>query len=66
MERLIQFAEGRGHSLLELAFSWLAIQATTASVIAGAVSPQQVRANASAADWKLTTGELAEIDELLK
>ena len=65
VERLIQFAEGRGHSLLELAFSWLAAQPAVASVIAGAVSPQQVRANASAAGWALTADDLAEIDRLL-
>lgn len=65
VERLIQFAEGRGHSLLELAFSWLAAQPTVASVIAGASSPEQVRANASAARWDLSSGDLAQIDALL-
>jgi len=65
VERLIQFAEGRGHTLLELAFSWLAAQPAVASVIAGAVSPAQVRANASAAQWNLTADDLAEIDRLL-
>jgi len=65
VERLIQFAEGRGHSLLELAFSWLAAQPTVASVIAGAVSPEQVRANSTAALWKLTGDDLATIDALL-
>jgi aryl-alcohol dehydrogenase-like predicted oxidoreductase len=66
VERLIQFAEGRGHSLLELAFSWLASQTAVASVIAGAVSPAQVRANASAANWNLTADDLAQIDSLMK
>jgi aryl-alcohol dehydrogenase-like predicted oxidoreductase len=65
VERLIQFAEGRGHSLLELAFSWLAAQPTVASVIAGAVSPEQVKANASAALWELSSADLAQIDALL-
>ncbi len=65
MERLIQFAEGAGHSLLELAFSWLAAQPGVASVIAGAVSPEQVRANAAAPLWKLSPGELREIDALM-
>jgi aryl-alcohol dehydrogenase-like predicted oxidoreductase len=36
-----------------------------ASVIAGAVSPEQVRANATAALWKLTAEDLREIDGLL-
>jgi aryl-alcohol dehydrogenase-like predicted oxidoreductase len=66
VERLVQFAEGRGHSLLELAFSWLAAQTAVASVIAGAVSPAQVRANASAANWNLAADDLAQIDGLMK
>ena len=61
MEKLTAFAKERGHTLLELAFSWLAAQPTVASVIAGATSPEQVKANASAADWKLTAADLAEI-----
>jgi len=65
VERLIQFAAARGHSLLELAFSWLAAQPAVASVIAGAVSPEQVRANAAAVRWKLTPEDLHEIDALM-
>jgi aryl-alcohol dehydrogenase-like predicted oxidoreductase len=65
VERLIQFAESRGHSILGLAFSWLAAQPTVASVIAGATSPEQVRANAAAPLWKLTAEDLQEIDRLL-
>ena len=65
VERLIQFAAGRGHSLLELAFSWLAAQPAVASVIAGAVSPEQVKANAAAARWKLSAEDLKEIDRLV-
>ncbi len=64
VDRLTQFAEAHGHSVLELAFSWLAAQPTVASVIAGATSPEQVRANATAANWKLTAAELAEISAL--
>ena len=66
VERLIRFAEGRGHSLLELAFSWLAAEPAVASVIAGAVSPEQVRANAAAPVWKLSSEELREIDRLIE
>jgi aryl-alcohol dehydrogenase-like predicted oxidoreductase len=65
VERLTRFASGNGHSLLELAFSWLAAQPTVASVIAGAVSPEQVQANAPAALWKLTPADLGEIDKLV-
>ena len=65
VEMLLQFAEGHGHTLLELAFSWLAAQPAVASVIAGATTPEQVKANAAAPAWKLSTEDLAEIDRLL-
>ena len=65
VERLIQFAAARGHSLLELAFSWLAAQPAVASVIAGAVSPAQVRVNRTAPQWKMSPEDLREIDVLL-
>jgi aryl-alcohol dehydrogenase-like predicted oxidoreductase len=65
-ESLGKFAGSRGHSLLELAVSWLAAQRGVASVIAGAKTPEQVRGNASAAGWKLNPQELAEVDEILQ
>jgi aryl-alcohol dehydrogenase-like predicted oxidoreductase len=63
-EALAQFAEAHGHTLLELAFSWLAARPSVASIIAGATSPEQIRANAAAVAWKLNPAELAEIDRL--
>ncbi|WP_437303388.1 aldo/keto reductase [Sorangium sp. So ce388] len=63
-EALAAFASSRGHTLLELAFSWLAGRPTVASVIAGATSPEQVRANAAAVGWRLTADDLREIDRL--
>jgi aryl-alcohol dehydrogenase-like predicted oxidoreductase len=65
VEKLIQFTSSCGHSLLELAISWLACQSTVASVIAGAKTPEQIRANAASAGWKLSGAEMAEIDEIL-
>jgi len=64
VEALIAFAESRGHSLLKLAFSWLAARPEVSSVIAGAKTPDQVRANSLAADWRLTTADLAQIERL--
>lgn len=64
VERLIAFAEGRDRTILELAFSWLLARPAVASVIAGATSPEQVRANAAAAGWRLSEEELAEVDAL--
>ncbi len=65
VEALIRFAEDRGHSILELAFSWLLARDPVTSVIAGATTPEQVRANAEAASWRMTEQELAEVDDLL-
>jgi aryl-alcohol dehydrogenase-like predicted oxidoreductase len=62
VESLRDVAERRGHSLLDLAFSWLLRSDVVASVIAGATKPEQIRANAAAADWELSKEELAAID----
>jgi aryl-alcohol dehydrogenase-like predicted oxidoreductase len=64
VEALIAFAEARGHSLLELAMSWLAAQPQVGSIIAGATSPEQLEANVNAASWTLTAEDLEEIDRL--
>jgi aryl-alcohol dehydrogenase-like predicted oxidoreductase len=53
-----------GHTLLELAMSWLAGLPRLASVIAGATSAGQVRANAAAASWALTAEDRAEVDRI--
>jgi len=65
VERLVAFAEARGHTLLELAFSWLLTRPTVGSVIAGATKPGQVRGNAAAAGWRLSSEDLAELDGIL-
>jgi len=63
--KLEAFAAERGHSLLELAFSWLAAQKVTGSVIAGATKPEQIQSNVAAASWKITADDLARIDEIV-
>jgi aryl-alcohol dehydrogenase-like predicted oxidoreductase len=65
VEKLTEFAAARRHTLLELAVSWLLSRPAVASVIAGATSPEQVALNASAAGWRLTPSELAEVDAIL-
>jgi aryl-alcohol dehydrogenase-like predicted oxidoreductase len=64
-DNLRQFAESRGHSLLDLAFSWLISRPVVASVIAGAKSPEQAHSNANAANWKLTEAELSHVDRIV-
>ena len=63
-ERLMDFCEKHGRSLLELAFSWLARRPAVASVIAGATKPAQLEANVRAVGWALTPEEIAEVDRL--
>lgn len=58
---LTSFAEARGRSLLEFAFGWLLSLRPVVSVIAGATSPAQARANAEASTWRLDTVELSEL-----
>jgi aryl-alcohol dehydrogenase-like predicted oxidoreductase len=62
VDRLAEFCAARGHSLLELAFSWLVAQPFVASVIAGATKPEQVEQNIAAVDLTLTPEDLAAID----
>jgi aryl-alcohol dehydrogenase-like predicted oxidoreductase len=62
--KLSDFAAARGHTILELAFSWLLAQPAVSSVIAGATKASQVEANVKAADWIMTAEELAEIDKI--
>lgn len=57
--RLESFATQRGRSLLELAFGYLLTSRPVASVIAGATRPDQIVANAQAADWRLDEEEVA-------
>ncbi|KRB83001.1 aldo/keto reductase [Sphingomonas sp. Root710] len=66
VQKLEAFAVERGHSLLELAMSWLASNPLVPSIIAGATRPEQVEQNAAAVSWKLSQEDLAVIDTLLK
>lgn len=64
VEQLEQWATARGHSMAELAHTWLLAQPQVSSVISGATALAQVQANARAADWVLTAAELAEVNAL--
>ena len=62
--QLTAWAEKSGHSILDLAVSWLLGRSPVASVIAGATTRQQVEANAAAGDWVLDEAQMAEVDAL--
>ncbi|MGW6685198.1 aldo/keto reductase [Streptomyces sp. NPDC054961] len=62
VEALAALAEKHGRTVLELAIGWLSAQPGCASVIAGATSAEQVRANAAVADRPLDATLLGEVD----
>jgi aryl-alcohol dehydrogenase-like predicted oxidoreductase len=64
VEGLAAWAEQHGHSLLEVAIGTLAALPGCTSVIAGATSPEQVRANAAAAGWIPEPDEIVEISKI--
>ncbi len=64
VEKLIAFASQCDRSILELAFSWLLTRPMVASVIAGATSADQVRANANAGTWHLSDLDLEAINKI--
>jgi aryl-alcohol dehydrogenase-like predicted oxidoreductase len=65
VEALIAWADANGVAVLDVAIGGLAAQPGCASVIAGATSPDQVKANAAAADWEPTEAQLTDIDEIV-
>jgi aryl-alcohol dehydrogenase-like predicted oxidoreductase len=65
VERLMAWAEGQGHTILDLAFAWLAAQPAMGPVIAGATTAEQVRANVAAGQWRLEPDEAAAVDAIL-
>jgi aryl-alcohol dehydrogenase-like predicted oxidoreductase len=65
VEKLGDWCEQHGRSLLELAFAWLLSHREVASVIAGATKPAQIAQNAKAAEWRLDAEQLASLDDAL-
>jgi aryl-alcohol dehydrogenase-like predicted oxidoreductase len=65
VDELSAFSAERDHTILELAFAWLAAQPAMTSIIAGATRPEQVIANVAAVDWRLSDDDLAQLDQLL-
>jgi len=64
VEKLADFCEQRGKTLLDLAFSWLLARRPVASVIAGATRTEQIEQNVKAGDWAMTDEEMAEVDRI--
>jgi len=66
IEALAAFGAERGHSLLEVAIAGLATRPAVTSVIAGATTPDQIRANAKAGSWQPTAEDTAALTKILQ
>ena len=64
IEAVEAYAAARELSPLDVAIAGLAAQPAVSSVISGATSGDQVRANAAALRWQPTEADLAELDEI--
>ncbi|HEY1819754.1 MAG TPA: aldo/keto reductase [Trebonia sp.] len=64
VETLIAWGQDQGASILEIAIGGLAAQPGCSSVIAGATSPEQVKANAAAGQWIPSDDQLEAIDKI--
>ena len=64
VEGLAEWAQQHGRSLLDVAIGGLAALPGCSSVIAGATSAEQVRANAAAGEWVPTEDDLADIGKI--
>jgi aryl-alcohol dehydrogenase-like predicted oxidoreductase len=64
VEALQRFADARGISLLDVAVGGLLATPAVTSVIAGATTPEQVRANVAAGDWEPTPEDVEELRAL--
>lgn len=64
--KLSAWSQEQGRGMNELAQAWLLAQPQVCSVITGAKTLDHLLSNLKAADWKLTSQELREIDALLQ
>lgn len=63
IDALTALAAGWGIPVATLALGWLAAQPAVGSVISGARTPDQLRANVAALEWRPDAAQLAAIDE---
>ena len=63
--RLDEWARDQGRDIVQLAIAWVLANPAVSSALVGAKSAEQVYHNAGAADWRLTPGDLEEIESLM-
>ena len=64
--QLSAWAQDHGRGVNELAQAWLLAEPSVCSVITGARRVEHVISNVKAADWKLASGELKEIEAIFR
>jgi aryl-alcohol dehydrogenase-like predicted oxidoreductase len=64
LARLEAFAQERGHKVGELAIAWLLSRSWVSTVIVGATQPEQIQENLKAAAWKMTSEEVARVEQI--
>jgi aryl-alcohol dehydrogenase-like predicted oxidoreductase len=65
VEGVERFASERGVSMVQVALGWLLAQDAVPAVAPGATSPEQVVANARAAEWSPSADDLAILRSLV-
>ncbi len=64
VDRLREYGDRIGRTVLDIAIGWLAAQPFVSSVIAGVTKPEQIRQNVAAAAWTPSAEELIEIGRI--
>ncbi|MBP05436.1 MAG: aldo/keto reductase [Chloroflexi bacterium] len=65
IENLEKWAQNKGITMVQLAFSWLLAKKSVSSVIAGATSKDQIDSNITASGIEISYSELKEINSIL-
>ena len=62
VDALEKVAEETGRTVPQIAINWLLTRPTVANVIIGARTEEQLKQNLGAIGWKLTPGQVAQLD----
>ena len=65
VEKLLAYAEDKGYALLDLAFAWTLYHPVVASVIAGAMTVEQIQQNVATTQWVMSDAEYADINAIV-
>jgi aryl-alcohol dehydrogenase-like predicted oxidoreductase len=66
VERLDAYATEHGVTMVQVALGWLLAKEAVPMVTVGATTPEQVAANAAAAEWEPTAADLAGLETVIE